>query len=91
MTDRYPAPRAEGFYWAKWKIAETGTDACRKCGHEMSTWESEGPNGDWEVVEVVENTSDQDHPEHFMVQVPGVARWQAFDGFFWGPGPFDRP
>lgn len=91
MAERFPTPHAEGFYWAKWRIADSGTDTCPKCGHEHSTWESDGPNGGWEVVEVVANTIDDDHPEHFMVQVPGVSRWQSLDGFVWGSGPLAVP
>jgi hypothetical protein len=91
MAERCPIPDAEGFYWAKWRIAASGTDACRKCGHESSSWERDGPEGKWEVVEVVENSSDPDDDEHFMVQVPGVSRWQSIEDFFWGPGPLAVP
>lgn len=76
-------PDREGFFWARWKIAADGTDACPKCGHEHSTWEREGGPDEWEVVQVVENAN-ADHPEHLMVQVLGVARWQSTEDFFWG-------
>ncbi len=77
------APQREGFFWAKWKIAASGTDTCRKCGHANSEWEKGGLDDRWEVVEVVENGGPGDD-ERFMVQVPGVSRWQSIEDFFWG-------
>jgi hypothetical protein len=84
-------PSREGFYWAKWKIAASGTDACCKCGHEHSSWERDGGPDEWEVVRVVENTLDAAHPEHLMVEVPGVSCWQSIEDFFWGSGPLVVP
>jgi hypothetical protein len=77
-------PTGEGFFWAKWKIATEGTDTCRKCGHENSCWERDGGPDEWEIVQVVENTTNKDDDEHLMVQVLGVSRWQPLDCFYWG-------
>lgn len=66
-------PTREGFWWAKWRIKAAG-----------SADEHESPGDEWEVMHVVENCIDEDDPEHLMVMVPGVARWQPIDHFAWG-------
>ena len=81
----YPTPYKEGWFWAKWKIANEGTDHCRVCHHRNSTWEDDLTGEDWAVVEVVENSLDQTDPEHLMVQVGGVGHWQSLKNFYWGP------
>lgn len=68
-------PTKEGFYWGRWHTACPGTadegDCC------MGT--------EWEVHHVVTNDFDPDAPDHLMVMVPGVAKWQPLDAFEWGP------
>lgn len=79
--DTKRTPDRKGFYWAKWRIAADGTaDNGEGCG---------GTNAEWEVVGVFENTNDVAAPEHLMVEVPGVAKGQPIENFFWGPGPLD--
>lgn len=76
-------PTAPGFYWAKWRIAADGTeDNGEGCM---------GARADWEVVEVWENSLDTRDPEYLMVYVPGVARGQPLENFYWGPGPLVPP
>lgn len=74
-----PSPR-EGFYWAKWRIADEGTppDLCR------------GVNAKWEVVEVFENHIMDGQPDQFRVAVTGVEGSQSFDNFYWGPTPIKK-
>lgn len=83
----FPLPKQEGWYWARWHTAAIGSDHCSNCGHRHSEWTE--PNGldieTWAVVEVVENSLDESDPEHLMVQVGGVSKWQPLDGFTWGP------
>lgn len=75
------APKAPGFYWAKWKIKSPGTAE-----------EDDAPWGqDWEVVDVFENCIDQTDDEYLMVHVSGVEKAQALENFFWGPGPLALP
>ncbi len=66
-------PTAAGFYWAKWRIKAEGT-----------VDEDESPGNEWEVMHVVVNCIDDDDPEHLMVMVPGVAKWQSVENFAWG-------
>lgn len=80
MSDAAMTPKAEGFYWGKWKIREPGTEA-----------EGEGTGNEWEVMHVVENCNDETHPEFLMVMVPGVGKWQPLENFFWGTGPIITP
>lgn len=79
------SPNREGFFWAKWKIAAEGADRCRYCGHVQSDFETEGlSHSDWEVVQVVDNNGPKGAAEEYLVQVPGVGRWQPRENFFWG-------
>lgn len=74
-------PKAEGFYWGKWKIAAEGTrDENEAC-----------PSNEWEVMHVVENCNDPTSDEFLMVMVPGVGKWQPLENFFWGTGPITVP
>lgn len=81
MNAQYPTPTKEGFYWAKWKIAEAGT----REGDDLT------PSDEWEVMHVVENGGDPQDPEYFLVMVPGVEQWQSRENFYWGPGPLKKP
>ncbi|MGY4257375.1 hypothetical protein ACVI1L_004443 [Bradyrhizobium sp. USDA 4516] len=66
MTD---APKMEGHYWAKWRIANHGTrDAAEVV-----------PSDHWEVVQVFETCIDPDHDDFLMVFVPGVERFQSIE------------
>lgn len=67
-------PTKEGFFWGKWKIKSPGT-----ADEDDNVCFSE-----WEVMHVVENSSDETHPEYLMVMVPGVGKWQHIDNFYWG-------
>ena len=73
------SPR-EGFYWAKWRIADEGTppDNCR------------GADAEWEVVYVFENHIVDGEPDQFRVSVPGVEQSQSFENFYWGPTPIKK-
>lgn len=71
----WPLPHREGHWWAYWIRPTPGT----REGDEQT------PALEWEVAHVVENCIDKDDPEHLMVMMPGVARWQALDHFVWGP------
>lgn len=80
MSTANTLPKAEGFYWGKWKIKAEGTS------------DPDDPPGDeWEVMHVVENCLDETDDEFLMVMVPGVDKWQAIQDFFWGPGPLVVP
>ena len=35
-------------------------------------------------MHVVVNCLDPKDPEHLMVMVPGVEKWQSLENFFWG-------
>jgi hypothetical protein len=75
-------PSAEGFYWAKWKIAEDGT--------------TDADDGvvapdKWEVVEVFQNHFNDGEPEQWLASVPGVEKSQSIENFYWGPGPLTPP
>lgn len=83
-----PMPTQPGFYWAKWRMADEGTDpVCLKCGHKPSEWEDNIDLSveDWAPVEVVVNCLDETNPEYLKVQVGGVAKWQSPENFVWGP------
>lgn len=67
-------PTKPGFYWGKWKIAADGTPE----GNEQT------PSDEWEVHHVVENTLDPNDEEYLMVEVPGQAKWQPIENFYWG-------
>lgn len=77
------APTRPGFYWAKWRIAADGTDDNGDC--------CAGADAAWEVVDVWENSLDPSDDEHLLVHVPGVAKGQPIENFFWGPGPLIPP
>lgn len=79
---RMPPPKAEGFYWAKWKIADDGT-----VGADDGALD---PNR-WEVVDVFRNHLGDDPAGRWRVLVPGVQRSQSLENFYWGPGPLTRP
>lgn len=67
-------PHHEGFFWAKWRIADEGTvegDILTPCD-------------DWQVVNVYENGPSPKHPEWLRVMVPGVQSSQSVENFFWG-------
>lgn len=79
MTKRpeYGPPGRAGCYWGRWHTVRPGTTD----EHELR-----GIIGmKWEVHTVTENSIDPDDPEHLMVEVPGVERWQSLDSFEWGP------
>lgn len=78
---QYATPTKEGFYWAKWKIADAGT----REGDDLT------PSDKWEVVEVWENCNDKSNPEYLRVSVCGVERGQSLENFVWGPGPLKKP
>ena len=67
-------PQAAGHFWAQWRICSPGTA-------DEAEFE---PSFTWEVVQVFENCLDETDAEHLMVFVPGVAKAQPLDGFFWG-------
>lgn len=76
---QYPTPTEEGFYWAKWRIAEDGS----------TTWIKDTPPSlKWEVVEVWQPSGERDQ---FSVNVSGEEKLQSLDNFFWGPGPLEPP
>lgn len=72
-------PIKEGYFWAKWRIKAEGTAD-----------ENEPANGDWEIVQVVENCQDEKDPEHLMVMVLGVEKWQSLENFVWGEAIKDK-
>lgn len=71
---KYPTPNKPGHFWAKWQIASEAT----RDGDELT------PSPNFEVVQVFENSTDGNDPEHLLVYVPGVEACQALDAFFWG-------
>lgn len=73
-------PNKEGFWWGKWRIKANG-----------SADMDDGPGDEWEVMHVVENCSDTDHPNWLMVMVPGERKWQPLENFVWGEGPLKVP
>lgn len=78
MTD---APKLEGHYWAKWRIANDGTtDAADLL-----------PSDHWEAVQVFQNCIDPEHEDFLMVTVAGVENFQSIKNFIWGPGPGPLP
>lgn len=72
---KHPTPNKPGHFWAKWQIASEAT----RDGDELT------PSPNFEVVQVFENSTDGNDPEHLLVYVPGVEACQALDAFFWGP------
>lgn len=79
MSGKANTPKKAGHYWAQWRVADDGTPE----GEEQT------PSMSWEVVQVFENCDDTDDPEHLRVSVPGQAKSQSIENFFWGPGPLD--
>ena len=72
-------PKAKGFYWGQWRVKAPGT--AEEDDHlTAATWE-------WEVMHVVENCIDETDDEFLMVMVPGVAKWQPLENFFWSDQP----
>ena len=69
-------PTKPGFYWAKWRIIEDGSD---------TEQDAIPPLNMWEVVEVWENT------EKYLVSVTGESKSQSVENFVWGPGPLTKP
>ncbi len=67
------APNKEGFYWAKWRIKDAGTED-----------ENEPCSDTWEVVQVFENCNDEKSDEYLRVFVGGVSRSQSLENFYWG-------
>jgi hypothetical protein len=75
-------PKKPGFYWAKWRIADEDT-------HEANEWDMQVLG--WEVVDVFENHTNTDHPEHLRVQVSGVRESQHLENFIWGSDRLEPP
>ena len=77
-------PKQEGFYWAKWRIKDAGTED-----------ENEPCPDTWEVVNVFENCMDKTNPEYLRVFVGGVGRSQSLENFYWGEkvtrAPSEKP
>lgn len=69
---RLYVPKTEGFYWAKWRIADDGT----KEGDELT------PSNEWEVVQLVNGGNT--YEPHFYASVPGVEKVQSLENFIWG-------
>lgn len=75
-------PTTPGFYWARWLKADPDTDDNGEgCV---------GVNAEWEVVEVYENSLDEQDDEYLRVCVCGVARSQSIENFEWGEGPITK-
>lgn len=72
-------PTKPGFYWAKWRIAEDGSE---------TVIGDLTPSNRWEVVEVEYDNFDN---EQLIVSVAGEPRSQSLENFFWGPGPLEPP
>ncbi|WP_193188863.1 hypothetical protein [Nisaea sediminum] len=71
-------PTAEGWYFAKWRVATDGT----RDGDELT------PSDSIDCVQVVLNTVDPTSRDRFRAFVVGVERSQSLDGFVWiGPVP----
>lgn len=68
-------PTEEGFYWAKWRIAEENTFK----DDEQFNMRYNG----WEVVEVWQNGINPGEDEFFFASVPGVAKSQPLENFHW--------
>lgn len=78
----HPTPTKEGFYWAKWKIADPGTYPNHPQDEHVLL-------KDWEVVNVWESGSPGSGD--MAVHLVGVEKCQSLDCFFWGPGPLKEP
>lgn len=64
-------PDSPGFYWAKWRIPEDGTE-------DEEHWVSVDK---WEVVEVHDNFGNDEQP--LLASVPGVRQTQSLENFVW--------
>lgn len=64
-------PETAGFYWAKWRIPEDGTDDEE---HFVAV-------DNWEVVEVHENWGNDEQP--LRASVAGVRQTQSLENFVW--------
>ena len=73
-------PRRPGFYWAKWHTAEHNAGVS-----ELSH------SSEWEVVWVLENSTDSRDEEFLRVLVTGVEETQAIKNFDWRLGPLKAP
>lgn len=71
MSDLLPCK--EGFYWAKWRIKDAGTED-----------ENEPCSDVWEIVQVFVNCQDEKDKEYLRVFVGGVGRSQSLENFYWG-------
>lgn len=74
-------PTNPGYYWAKWRIADKGTDPGIARILPMKTWE---------IVQVWFDAFQFDtdgNKESFRVDVMGIAASQSIDNFFWGNNP----
>lgn len=76
-------PAAEGYYWAKWRIASDDTHE----GDELT------PSDEWEIVQVNNNGGEYGTLEEFSVSVHGVRETQWRDCFVWGSfvAPLNSP
>lgn len=68
-------PTKPGFYWAKWRIAEEGSET--SIGDKV-------PGNRWEIVEVERGY--EDDPDGPIVSVVGEPKMQSLENFFWGLG-----
>lgn len=68
---KYPVPTVSGVYWAKWRLADEGTDA----GIARLL-----PSDKWEPVKV-----DADPIDKLRVTVFDEAQSQSLENFVWGP------
>jgi hypothetical protein len=74
-------PQEAGFYWARWLTADK-TDTV---GSLLT------PTEKWDLVYVLENSTDERSNERFRVLVVGVEGSQGIQNFAWGPGPLITP
>ena len=79
----FRTPAVEGFYWAKWRIADDSDM--------RSEYETYLPCNRWEVVDVFENSLNRDDAGHLRVHIPGVSHSQSLENFYWGDGPLEPP
>ena len=78
---KYPTPTEPGYYWAKWRLAEDGSQTKRNDDPDQP-W-----NGDWEPVKVVANHIDykNDPEDGLYVDVADEPVVQKIGNFIWGP------
>lgn len=75
VNTRRKLPTKEGFYWAKWKIADDGSETFV------------GASDRWEIVKVTYDAMDSE----LLADVTGEPKAQKLENFFWGPGPLKPP